>query len=198
MCSRHNVFSRRKNLRKRLAGGSLAPLCGGVGVCISLGCSDAAGTTTGWQLAQSTHCFGWSRLQKPNTHKDLPTNTWAELPQAGQENSPWKEGAAVISPAGPCSSAPQQRGETLPKRGMASSGTEAAICPRGHIRLSLLVRGRAPWSQPSFGCSQESPGHGSGWAVPQEPLPALCCIPEPHFRSRALQVLFLEWYCDGI
>lgn len=88
--------------------------------------------------------------------------------------------------------------ETLPKRGMASSGTEAAVCPRGHIRLSLLVRARAPWSQPSFGCSQESPGHGSGWAVPQEPLPALCCIPEPHFRSRALQVLFLEWYCDGI
>lgn len=28
-----------------------------------------------------------------------PTSTWAELPQAGQQNSPWKEGAAVISPS---------------------------------------------------------------------------------------------------
>lgn len=94
-----SMLSRRKNLRKRLVRGSLTPLSAGGGVCSSLGGSDAAGSSTGWQLAQSTHCFGWSRLQKPNTQRDPPTSTWAELPQAGQENSPWKEGAAVISPS---------------------------------------------------------------------------------------------------
>lgn len=94
-----SMLSRRKNLRKRLVRGSLTPLSAGGGVCSSLGGSDAAGSSTGWQLAQSTHCFGWSRLQKPNTQRDPPTSTWAELPQAGQENSPSKEGAAVISPS---------------------------------------------------------------------------------------------------
>lgn len=50
-----------------------------------MGGSDATDTTTGWQLAQSTDCFGWSRLAKPNTQKDPPTSTRAELLQARKQ-----------------------------------------------------------------------------------------------------------------
>lgn len=147
-------------MRKRLARGSLAPLCGGVGICISLGRSDATGTTRGWQLAESTHCFGWSRLQKPNTQISSPvlgrtaTSRAGKQPLEGRSCCDFPSWALQL-----CSPTPR---ETLPKRGMASSGTEAAACPPGHIRVSLFVRARAPWPQPRLRCSQEFPGHGRG------------------------------------
>lgn len=162
-CSRHNVNVIQKEKPEEKAGErqpcSSLYWRGGAGGSITLGSSDATGTTTGWQLAQSTHCFGWSRLEKlgkipppapgQNCHK-----------QSRKTDLGRKEGAAVFTgwALQLCSLTPREK---LPKRGMAGSGTEAAACPPGHIWVSLLVRARAPWPQPCSWCSQESPGHGS-------------------------------------
>lgn len=51
--------------------------------------------------AGTEHTLLWLEQTAETKHSEgfPPTSTWAELPQAGQENSPWKEGAAVIFPS---------------------------------------------------------------------------------------------------
>lgn len=139
---------------------------------------DATGTSTGGQLAQSTHCFAWGRQGKPNTRKDPPTSTRAEPPPAEQENSPWKEGAAVISPGWAMQLSSDPEGNASKAWDGQQWDRGCCLSPGTHLGSSAC-ESQSPVATALLGVSQESPGHGSGSACAPGASACLCCIPEP-------------------
>lgn len=132
----------------------------------------------------------WHRA---HTAKTKHSSTWAELPQAGQENSLWKEGAAEVSPA---VLTPR---EMLPKRGMASRvGQRLLLVPRDASGFLCLRKAELRGHSPAPAVPRNPLGMEEAVAVPQEPLPALCCIPEPQLLptepSRCSFWSGIEWH----